>query len=84
MLLSINNFPKFRSYSFFFLFFLNENVQKGKNWISFLWDKPLFVLCKNTAHTIRSGYLYKTTSILYYTIMQRCHFLLWLLMIHRV
>ncbi len=80
MLLSINNFPKFRSYSFFFF---KENIQKGKNLISSLWDKPLF-LCKIAAHTICRGYLYKTTCILYYMIMQSCYFLLWLLMIHRV
>lgn len=67
MLLSINNFPKFRSYSFFFFF--KENIEKGKNLILFFGTQPLF-LCKNATHTICSGYLYKATSILYYMIMQ--------------
>lgn len=48
MLLSINNFPKFRSYSFF-----KENIQKGKNLISFLWEQTSFIVQECSSHNLQ-------------------------------
>lgn len=42
MLLSINNFPKFRSY---FFYFLKKNIQKGKNLISLSLGQTSSFVC---------------------------------------
>lgn len=67
MLQSINKIPKFKMFLCVCVCF-KENIQKGKNFILFLWDKPLH-LCKSSTGTTHRVYLYTSRSIIYYTEM---------------
>lgn len=67
MLLSIIISPKFRSYSFSFFFF-KENIQKGKNLISFSLGQTFFFYVQEcSSHNLKSlsvqNHLY---TVLYY------------------